>query len=102
MNLTQLYMFTGVMLFALGLFALFSYRHLLRQVLAVNVMSSGVFMMLIAAANRAPDASPDPVPHAMVLTGIVLAVSATALALSLVVRLQAATGSTQLSEEESE
>ena len=61
---------------------------LLRKVLALNVMGSGVFLLLIAAAYRGPDAAPDPVPHALVLTGIVVAVSATALALALGRRLR--------------
>jgi hypothetical protein len=55
--------------------------------LAINVMGAGVFMMLIAVAYRGPDLAPDPVPHALVLTGIVVAVSATALALALARRL---------------
>ncbi len=44
-------------------------------------------MMLITIAYRGPDAAPDPIPHALVLTGIVVAVSATALALTLLRRL---------------
>ena len=45
----------------------------------------GVFMMLVALASRTTGIAtrPDPVPHAMVLTGIVVAVSATALGLAL-------------------
>jgi len=52
-------------------------------------MGAGVFMLLIAVAYRGPGLPPDPVPHALVLTGIVVAVSATALALALVRRLHA-------------
>jgi multicomponent Na+:H+ antiporter subunit C len=44
-------------------------------------------MLLIAIAHRAASPLPDPVPHAMVLTGILVAVSATALALVLINRL---------------
>jgi multicomponent Na+:H+ antiporter subunit C len=43
---------------------------------------------LIAAAYRGLFQVPDPVPHALVLTGIVVAFSATALALALGRRLQ--------------
>ena len=50
-------------------------------------MGTGVFMLLISIAYRGPDVAPDPIPHALVLTGIVVAVSATALALALVRRL---------------
>ena len=78
-----LYALTGVILMALGLRAVLTPRALLRQVIAVNVMGTGVFLMLIAIAYRGVGVAPDPLPHALVLTGIVVAVSATALALAL-------------------
>jgi multicomponent Na+:H+ antiporter subunit C len=40
-------------------------------------------MVLVALAARSGDRPPDPVLHAMVLTGIVVAVSATGLAVAL-------------------
>ena len=64
--------------------------HLLRRILAFNLMGSGVFLVLIGLAQRG--GVPDPVPQAMVLTGIVVAVAATALALTLARRLFALTG----------
>ena len=90
-------------LFCIGLYGLFSQRSLLRKVLALNVMSNGVFVLLIALAYRGPASSPplpvDPVPHAMVLTGIVVAVSATAFALALIRRLYRETGVAALPED---
>lgn len=76
----------GAGLVALGLYGLLALQHMLRRILAVNIMGSGVFMILVALAARS-DGDPDPVPHAMVLTGIVVAVSATALAIALACRL---------------
>jgi multicomponent Na+:H+ antiporter subunit C len=84
-----LYALVGVALFCLALHAVIVSKSPLRKVLAVNVMSSGVFLVLVALARRAPGASPDPVPHAMVITGIVVAVSATALAIVLINRMRA-------------
>jgi multicomponent Na+:H+ antiporter subunit C len=78
-----IYGLTGVALFALGLRATLMHGVLLRRVLSLNVMGAGVFLMLIAVAYRGRDLPPDPVPQALVLTGIVVAVSATALALVL-------------------
>jgi multicomponent Na+:H+ antiporter subunit C len=89
--MTSLYLAGGAALFALGLYALVARRHLLLKVLALNVMGSGVFMVLLALAARG-GAEPDPVPHALVLTGIVVAVSATAFALALILRVKAVTG----------
>lgn len=83
MNQTLLFSGTGVLLFAMGLVALLGPGHLLRKILAANIMGSGVFLLLVALAGRIPGPDPDPVPLAMVLTGIVVTVSATALALTL-------------------
>jgi multicomponent Na+:H+ antiporter subunit C len=99
MSLHLLYALTGVALFCLGLHALLARKHLLRKVLALNVLGSGVFLLLVAMARRGD--APDPVPHAMVLTGIVVAVSATALALSLARRVMTADGAARLPEDTS-
>ena len=77
------YLFAGGLLFIIGLHGLILCRSLLRKILALNIMDSGVFMILLSLAARSDP--PDPVPQAMVLTGIVVAVSATALALVLLV-----------------
>jgi len=79
---------TGVALFALGLRGALLHPALLGRVLAINVSGAGVFMLLVALAYRGPAGNPDPLPHALVLTGIVVAVSATALALAMGRRLR--------------
>ncbi len=89
MTAPGLYALVGVALFCMSLHAVIVTESPLRKVLAVNVMSSGVFLVLVALARRAPGTLPDPVPHAMVITGIVVAVSATALAIGLINRLRA-------------
>jgi multicomponent Na+:H+ antiporter subunit C len=94
-----LYALTAVALFTIGLYGLIARRHLVRRIIAVNFMGGGVFLLLGAGAARpAADGLVDPVPHAMVITGIVVAVSATALALTLAARITAATGSPRLPE----
>jgi multicomponent Na+:H+ antiporter subunit C len=77
----------GLLLFAMGLLGLALGRHPVRKILALNVMGTGVFLFLVAGATRYGLQNPDPVPHAMVLTGIVVAVSATALGLALAGRI---------------
>jgi multicomponent Na+:H+ antiporter subunit C len=81
---------TGVVLFAMGVAGVVLLEHLLRRILAFNLMGSGAFLVLVGLAQRG--GTPDPVPQAMVLTGIVVAVAATALALALVRRLHRLTG----------
>jgi multicomponent Na+:H+ antiporter subunit C len=98
MNSAFAYALIGVALFTLGLYALIVHAHLLRKILALNVMGSGVFMILVALAKRSGDV-PDPVPHAMVITGIVVAVSATALALTLMLKLSTTSGRVTLADD---
>ncbi len=76
----------GLLLFAMGMLGLILGQHLVRKILALNVMGTGIFLFLVAGAARYGLQDPDPVPHAMVLTGIVVAVSATALGLALAAR----------------
>lgn len=83
-----IYGLVGVGLFSLGFRGAFAVLAPLRRVLALNVAGAGLFLMLIAAAYRGAEMAPDPVPHALALTGIVVAVSATALALALGKRLR--------------
>jgi multicomponent Na+:H+ antiporter subunit C len=97
MSTGWLYASTGVLLFVLGAGGVVLLTHLLRKVLAFNVMGSGAFLVLVGLAQR--NGIPDPVPQAMVLTGIVVAVAATALALGLARALHARTGRTGLNEE---
>lgn len=84
----------AVVLFLLGFFIQALRPALMLKVLGLNVMSVAVFMAFLALANRHTPA--DPVVHAMVLTGIVVAISATAFALALIRALQHRNGHTQL------
>ncbi len=99
MSTAVVYALMGIALFSIGLYGLLAQPHLLRKVLSLNFMGSGVFAVLVAAAWRGPGVLPDPVPHALVLTGIVVAVSATAFALALVRRIHAEPGRVALPEE---
>lgn len=86
MNSAFLYALLGAAIFALALYQLIVVADLLRRIVAVNLLGTGIFVVLVAVAYRGADA-PDPVPHALVLTGIVVAVSATGLALALARRI---------------
>jgi multicomponent Na+:H+ antiporter subunit C len=92
----QIFALAGIGLFVLALHAVIVYPHLLRKIMAVNVMGSGVFLMIGALARRASGDVPDPVPHALVITGIVVSVAATALAITLMLRVHAVTGRSTL------
>lgn len=98
MSTALLYAFAGTALFVVGVAALILQAHLLRKILAFNVMGNGVFLVLVGLGQRS--GVPDPVPQAMVLTGIVVALAATALALALARRLLDLNGEMRLPEEE--
>jgi multicomponent Na+:H+ antiporter subunit C len=82
----------------LGLYGVITNPHPLRKILAFNLLGSGVFMFFGVVARRGAAAGfgGDPIPQALVITGIVVAFSATALALALLLRLFQATGSATL------
>ena len=86
-------------LIGVGLFGLIVNPHPLRKILAFNVVGSGVFLLFGAIAYRGAGAGMggDPVPQALLITGIVVAFSATALAVALLRRLFDETGSGTLS-----
>lgn len=93
MNPLALYTVTGAFLFLLGLWSMSTRAHLLWKVLAFNVMGTGIFMLLLSAPPRLDPREADPVPQAMVLTGIVVTAAATAVTLGLALRVLARTGS---------
>ena len=76
----------ATVLIGLGLYGLITQPRLLRRIIAFNVVGSGIFL-LFGALSANETAGTDPVPQAMIITGIVVALSATALALGLVVAL---------------
>jgi len=89
-----LYALAGVALCGLGLAGFVLLRHMLRRLLAFNLIGSGTFLVLVGLAQHR--GGPDPVPQALVLTGIVVAIAATALAIVLIRRYFHLTGRTSL------
>jgi len=88
----------GAFLAGIGFYGLVAARHLLRRVVAFNLIGSGIFLYFGAAGARGVAA--DPVPQALIITGIVVALSASALAVALVVAHARASGRTALPGEE--
>jgi multicomponent Na+:H+ antiporter subunit C len=84
----------GSALVGLGLYGLITNPSPLRKILSFNILGGGVFMLFGVIARRGAAASlgGDPVPQALVITGIVVAFSATALAVALLLRLYKETG----------
>jgi multicomponent Na+:H+ antiporter subunit C len=85
-------------LVGIGLYGLIVLPHPLRKIIAFNVMGSGVFVLFGVLARRGAAAGmhADPVPQALLITAIVVAFAASALAVALIVRLIEATDSASL------
>lgn len=85
-------------LVGIGLYGMIVDPHPMRKILAFNLLGSGVFLFFGAIARRGADAGlgADPVPQAMIITGIVVAFSATAMAVALLLRLYEETGEAEL------
>jgi multicomponent Na+:H+ antiporter subunit C len=85
-------------LIGVGLYGLIVNPQPLRKILAFNVIGSGVFLLfgVIARRGAAAGLGGDPVPQALLITGIVVAFSATAIAVTVLLRLFEETGTTTL------
>jgi multicomponent Na+:H+ antiporter subunit C len=88
----------GALICSIGVYGMLARPHLLHTVVAANLMGSGIFLILIGLGNRT-EGRPDPVPQAMVLTGIVVTVALTALGLAIVKRYYTVTGLTGLDDD---
>ncbi len=98
MNAPTLFGLCAAALVGIGLYGLIVNPRPLRKILAFNLVGTGVFLLFGAIARRgaAVGMDGDPVPQALLITGIVVAFSATALAVALVQRLFDEAGSVTL------
>ena len=90
----------AIILFGIGFTMLLFQKNLLKKLIGMNIMDTGTFLFLASmgyiSGRKAPiivdgvqstEAYINPVPAGLVLTGIVVSVSVTAIMLSLTVRL---------------
>ncbi len=89
MTRPEWYMALGATVFALGTVRVLLVADDIRRVVAVNVAGAGLLLVLVALASRSGTDSPDAVLHALVLTGIVITISITGLALVLIRHIEA-------------
>jgi multicomponent Na+:H+ antiporter subunit C len=94
MTEATLYGLCSAVLVGVGLFGLIMHPQPLRKILAFNLIGGGVFLLFGAVARRGAAAGlgGDPVPQALIITGLVVAFAATALAVALLLRLFQETG----------
>lgn len=92
---------TAIILFAIGFCMLLFHNNLMRKIIGLNIMDTGVYLFLASVGYIRGHVAPivedaaaadtsnfiNPIPAGLVLTGIVVSVSVTALMLALAVRL---------------
>ena len=89
-------------LFLLGLFGMMAQRNLVKKLMAMNIMQVAIIMFFVNLAQKAggtfpvilpgdyaPEAASyvNPLPHALMLTAIVVGLSTTGVALALLMRI---------------
>ena len=95
--LTRYNYIAAVLLIAGGLYMVVGDRNLVKKVIGLNLFQTGIFLFFITAGFVTGGQSPvlvegsatyvNPLPHVLILTAIVVGVSLTAVALTLVVRI---------------
>ncbi len=101
--LDNYYYFVAMVLFVIGLHTMLTHSNMIKKVMGMNIMETGIFLFFVSIGyvrgGRAPIIAEEggllyinPLPSALILTGIVVAVSVTAYALSLIVKLYATYG----------
>jgi multicomponent Na+:H+ antiporter subunit C len=99
----------SVVLFCIGLYAMIAKNNLVKKFMGLNIMEVSVFAFIVAlgvveggdAPIAGAGATPPfmhPLPQALILPRIVVAVSTTALALSLIIRIYAQCGTIEADE----
>lgn len=92
------YYLTAIILFIIGFHTMLTHANLIKKLLGLNIMETAIFLFFVSIGyvhgGRAPIIQlgedylyVNPLPSALILTGIVVAVSITAYALSLIIRL---------------
>ncbi|TCO72664.1 sodium:proton antiporter [Marinisporobacter balticus] len=106
------YFETGSMiLFGIGFVTLLLHNNLIKKIIGMNIMDTAVFLFFIAKGNIIGKEAPiikgihkgiegyiNPLPTALMLTGIVVAVSITAFALALTIKIYEKYGTIELDE----
>ncbi len=87
----------AIILFGIGFVTLLFHRNLIKKIIGMNIMDTGLYLFLASMGYVKGGSAPiyaenasfyiNPVPAGLVLTGIVVSVSVTAIMLSLSVRL---------------
>ncbi|MDN7024095.1 Na+/H+ antiporter subunit C [Methanoculleus sp. FWC-SCC1] len=89
--------YMAVIIMLVGLYAMIAKSNLIKKIIGLNIFQTAIFLFYISTADVVGGTAPilvpgtdavyvNPLPHVLILTAIVVAVSTTAVALALVIR----------------
>lgn len=91
------YYFVAIVLFLIGFHTMLTHSNLIKKVIGMNIMETAIFLFFVSIGYVNGKSAPivgdqaagfiNPLPSALILTGLVVGVSLTAFSLSLVVKL---------------
>lgn len=93
--------FFSLMLFLIGLYGILGKQNLVKKLIGMNIMQAAVILFFIVHSNKWEATVPvrsdeigqwayeymNPIPHALMLTAIVVSVATTGVALSLIIKI---------------
>jgi multicomponent Na+:H+ antiporter subunit C len=95
--ITNYYYFVAILLFLIGFHTMLTHSNLIKKVIGMNIMETSIFLFFVAIGyvdgKNAPILNEEavgyinPLPSALILTGLVVGVSLTAFSLSLIIKL---------------
>ena len=98
----------ALIIFTIGAMTVLTRSNVFKKLIGINIMESAIFLIFVASGNIRGGVPPilhennpealyiNPVPSALMLTGIVVSVSVSAFALALILRLYRSYGTTDL------
>lgn len=109
--MTHYFEIGSIILFGVGFATLLLHSNMIKKIIGMNIMDTAVFLFFIAkgyidgreapiirGVHKGVEGYINPIPTALMLTGIVVAVSVTAFALALTIKLYEKYGTVRLDE----
>lgn len=95
--------YMAVIIMLIGLYAMIAKGNLIKKIIGLNIFQTAIFLFYISSSDIIGGTAPiltgdpasvyvNPLPHVLILTAIVVAVSTTAVGLALVIRIYEAYG----------
>lgn len=91
-----------ILMMMVGFYAMIAKENLIKKIIGMNIFQVAVFLFYVSVAKVSGGTAPiewhhshvydNPLPHTLMLTGIVVSVSTTALALAIIVKIYRAFG----------